>query len=77
MTAADLDILKRHIDKTVTIRCIDGEVLAAKILVVSDEDEDIVFDLISTTREDKYEKLDKQPAYLLRFRHIAQVEPLP
>jgi hypothetical protein len=75
MTADDLSVLKDHIDRVVTIDCMDGEVLTAKVLVVSEEDEDIIFDLVSTNRQDKYEKLDRQPAYLLRFQHITHVEP--
>ncbi len=77
MTTSDLDLLKNRIDRVVRIDCIDGEVLFAKPLVVTEEDEDIIFDLISTNRPDKYEKLDIQPAYMLRFEHIAHVEALP
>lgn len=76
MTIEDLNVLKAHIDQTVRLDCIDGEVIKAKLILVSEEDQDIIFDLICTNRQDKYEKLDRQPAYLLRFQHIQHVEPL-
>ena len=74
MTKNDLDVLTSRIDRLVRIDCIDGEVLVAKILLVAEQEEEIIFDLVSTNRQDKYQKLDKQPAYLLRFKHIASVE---
>jgi len=75
MTPDDLRILKENLDGVVQITCIDGEIIRANIISVSEEEGDIVFDLISTNRPDKYEKLDQQPAYLLRFVHIASVQP--
>jgi hypothetical protein len=72
MTAEDLKILKSHIDQEIRIACVDGEVITVKLLVVSEEDEDIIFDLIKTNRP----KLDQQPAYLLRFKHIFHVAPI-
>jgi hypothetical protein len=50
------------------------EIMLAKILSVSDED--VIYDLVSTTKELQYEKHDKQPAYLVRFKDIEHVEPL-
>lgn len=76
MTAADLSILKNSIDKVVKIVCFDGETMLAKIHFVSDEDEDVIYDLISTTKESQYEKHDEQPAYLLKFQDISRIEPV-
>ena len=70
----DLDVLKASVDHVVKIVCRDGEIMLAKILLVSDEDQDVIYDLIST--ESQYEKHDKQPAYLIRFEDIALVEAL-
>ncbi len=67
MTDQDTELLLRSIDKTVRIECTDGEVILAKIDTVSIEDGEIVFELLSTTDEKKYEKYDKQPAYLMHF----------
>ena len=76
MTANDLQMLKASIDKVVKITCTDGEILIAKVQVVSDEDKDVIYDLVSTTRESHYEKHDLQPAYLIDFQDIERVEPL-
>ena len=75
MTESDLQLLRASIDKVVKITCSDGEILLAKVLAVSDEDEDVIYDLLSTTKESHYEKRDEQPAYLIRFRDIERVEP--
>lgn len=74
MTDRDIEVLLRSIDKTVRIGCTDGEVILAKIDTVSVEDGEIVFDLLSTTDEKKYEKYDRQPAYLMHFDEITSVE---
>jgi small nuclear ribonucleoprotein (snRNP)-like protein len=76
VTANDLQMLKASIDKVVKITCTDGEILIAKVQAVSDEDKDVIYDLVSTTRESHYEKRDEQPAYLIGFRDIERVEPL-
>jgi small nuclear ribonucleoprotein (snRNP)-like protein len=74
VTEADLRLLKASVDKVVRIICFDGEIMLAKIHTVSDEDEDVIYDLVSTTKESQYEKHDEQPAYLIRFRDIKRVE---
>jgi len=76
MTANDLQMLKASIDKVVKITCTDGEILIAKVPVVSDEHRDVIYDLASTTRESHYEKRDEQPAYLIGFQDIERIEPL-
>jgi hypothetical protein len=51
----------------------DGEVIVAKLSLVDPLDEEIVFDMLSTTDESKYEKFDRKPAYLLYFSDILTV----
>lgn len=75
MTETDLKLLKASIDRVVKITCSDGEILLAKVHSVSDEDADVIYDLVSTTKESHYEKHDEQPAYLIRFGDIERVEP--
>jgi hypothetical protein len=75
MTPSELEILKVSVDKVVRIVATDGQVLLAKVLLVDEEAEDIVYDLVWTDRPDKYEKLDIQPAYSLPFHAIAILEP--
>jgi hypothetical protein len=76
VTPNDLQLLKASIDRVVKITCSDGEILLAKVHAVSDEDGDVIYDLVSTTMEFHYEKRDEQPAYLIAFRDIERVEPL-
>lgn len=75
MTEADLELLKASVDKVVRILCFDGESLLARIHSVSDEDQDVICDLVSTTKESNYEKHDEQPLYLIGFQDIERVEP--
>jgi hypothetical protein len=49
--------------------------MLAKVYTVSDEDEDVIYDLVSTTEEGQCEKHDEQPAYLIKFEKIEHVEP--
>jgi len=74
MTPDDLELLKEKVNKVVKIVCTNGEIMLAKIHAVSDEDEDVIYDLIQTTKESQYEKHDVQPAYLIRFQDIQHVE---
>lgn len=74
MDNSDLRLLKSHMDGVVRIFCRDGEVLLAKILFLSESERDLTYDLISTNHESQYEKLDSQPAYLIRFDDIERVE---
>jgi len=76
MNAKDLETLKSNIDNLVKISCYDGESLVVKLLLVSEEDQDVVYDLVSTSRVHQYEKFDKQPAYRIRFQEIESVEAL-
>jgi small nuclear ribonucleoprotein (snRNP)-like protein len=76
MTETDLQMLKQNIDKNVRIVCRNGEIVVAKVHLVNEEDEDVIYDLVSTSNESQYEKHDEQPAYLIRFGEIERVEPI-
>ncbi len=67
MTADEGTLLQRSIDATVKLNCIDGEIIVAKIDSVDPEVGEIVYQMLSTTDESKYEKFDRQPAYLIPF----------
>jgi hypothetical protein len=73
MTEKDIQILKDNYSKIVTIKTYDGEVMLAKVRFVSELERDLVYDLISTSRESQYEKHDEQPAYLIKFDDIESV----
>ena len=74
MNAKDLEVLKANVDKTVKIKSCDGESLIGKVVLVSEEDQDVVYELVSTSRESQYEKFDQQPAYRMSFQEIESVE---
>jgi hypothetical protein len=74
MNAKDLEVLNSNVDKIVRILTRDGELLLAKVILVSTEDEDVLYDLVSTSREAQYEKFDQQPAYRITFQEIESVE---
>jgi hypothetical protein len=74
MTSEAIGLLQQSIGKVVRITRPDGEVIIAKITLVDPSDEEIVFEMLSTTDESKYEKFDRQPAYLLFFKDIYSVD---
>jgi hypothetical protein len=76
MSGSDLSTLKSQVDRVAKIHTLDGEVIVAKILFVSESEEDVIYDLVSTNRESQYEKLDQQPAYRIRFQEISAVEAI-
>ena len=75
MNQHDRQVLYANVDKVVRITTHDGESLIAKIVMVSDDDQDLVYDLVSSNRAARYEKFDVQPAYRIRFEEIEAVEP--
>jgi len=76
MNDRDVDTLKLNANRLVRIRTYDGEVMIARVRFVSEPNQDLIYDLVSTTRESQYEKLDEQPAYLIPFKDIGSVEPV-
>ena len=76
MNDRDVETLKRNDNCLVRITTYDGEVMIARVMFVSESNQDLIYDLVSTTKESQYEKLDEQPAYLIRFNDIESVEPV-
>jgi hypothetical protein len=74
MTKSDLELLKASIDNLVRVHCLDGEVFVGKTISVSEEEQDLIYDLISTNHEYQYEKTGQNAAYLIRFDEIDCVE---
>ena len=73
MTPETIALLQQSVGKVVRLTRPDGEVIVAKITLVDSMEEEIVFDMLSTTNESKYEKFDREPAYLLCFNDISTV----
>jgi hypothetical protein len=74
MTESDLETVKANIDKLVRVHCRDGEVFVGKALFVSEEDQDLIYDLVSTSKA-SHQRLERQQAYLIRFEDIEGVVP--
>jgi hypothetical protein len=73
MTPEAIVLLQQSIGKMVRLTRPDGEVILAKVIIVDPLDEEIVFNMLSTSEESKYEKFDREPAYLLYFNDISTV----
>ena len=56
MTDEQLAVLRASDGKDLQITCLDGEIIQATIQFIDDEYRDVVCDLLSTTRPDKYKR---------------------
>jgi hypothetical protein len=74
MTPKDIETLKQNDNRPVRLTTCDGEVMIARVRFVSDSNQDLIYDLVSTTKEFQYEKHDEQPAYRIDFKDIESVE---
>jgi hypothetical protein len=75
MTDNDIRLLKENDGKVVRLHMTDGEVVTARVRFVSETEEDVIVDLLSSTMLERYEKTDVQPAFEYEFKDIAWVEP--
>lgn len=66
--------LKPYVDKTLTLRMTDGEVAKVRVIWLSEEYEDIIADVLESTRSQPY---DPSSAYTFAAADIlsAEVEP--
>ena len=71
----DLEELRRSVDKVVTLFCTDGEVISAKIILVCEEDEEVVYEMLATNREKKqaYAKAGIGAVYVARFCDVERI----
>jgi len=74
MNVSVTQLLKANVDKLVKIYSRDGEILVARILHVSDEDEDAIYEIFSTNQESRYREHGRHAAYLIRIQDIESVE---
>ena len=76
MNPEDIETLKHNDNRLVRLTTCDGEVMFARVRFVSDSNQDLIYDLISTSKESQYEKHDEQLAYRIDFKDIESVEAL-
>ena len=69
-----IETLKQNDNRIVRIKTYDGEVMIARVRLVSDSNQDLIYDLVSNTRESHYEKHDEQPGQRIGFEDIESVE---
>jgi hypothetical protein len=67
-----LDDLKPFLDKTATLHMTDGEAVKVKVRFVDDEYQDIIADVLETSRPEHYR--DPSAAYTFAAADIASVE---
>jgi hypothetical protein len=77
MNEQDIDTLRANDHGLVKITTWDGEILIAKVLFVSEPNQDLSYDFVSTSKESQYAKNDEQAAYLIRFADIKSIEAAP
>ena len=70
MKAADLQLLKANVGRRVILHCVDGEILIAEIHSVSEEDQDVIYDVVSSNRSGDREGVANGPAYLMPFSEV-------
>ena len=75
MTDDEVKFLKEHDQQILRLHLKDGEVVKAKILFVSETEQDVIVDLISSTNIARYQKDDVQPAFEYLFEDISWIEP--
>lgn len=68
MDQTDIELLKTKIDGKVQLHCKDGEIVVGIVHFVSEE-EDVIYDLISSNRMARYKSFGNS-AYRLAFEEI-------
>jgi hypothetical protein len=69
VNGSDLDLLRTRIDESVQFHCRDGEVIVGKVHFVSEDERDVIYDLISSNRPTRYRSFDNC-AFRLAFDEI-------
>ena len=69
MDQTDIELLKKRIDGKVQLHCKDGEIVVGTLHFVSEEERDVIYDLISSNRMALYQSLGNS-AYRLTFDEI-------
>ncbi len=69
-----IDSLRNGVKGKVCLSFSDGEVLVAKLDLVLEDEDAVVFDLVASNRPDKYEKSDKPPHIYARIADITSCE---
>ena len=66
---ADIDFLRTRIDRNAQFHCKDGEVIVGLVHFVSEEEQDVIYDLITSNRMVRYQSFENS-TYRLTFEEI-------
>jgi hypothetical protein len=72
-----LEELRAKEGRVVQLTSTEGEVLSARVLHVSEEEEDVLIDILSTNQPERYERMGKsykEGAWTIPFAFIAKIE---
>lgn len=69
MTTEHMALLRQRTGLPVVFHCMDGEVIVGTVQFVSEEETDVIYDLISSSRESRYESFGNC-AFRLTFDEI-------
>src|SRR5690348_6659126 len=75
MNDSDITLLEQSLGKSVRLHMRDGEVISARVDLVSLAEQDVIVDLLWTNRPERYERTDVQPLFQVLFDDIEWVEP--
>ena len=76
MTGAQIELLKNGVGKNFELLCTDGEVVQAHVISVSEEERDVIYDLISSNMTDRYQGRPVNAAYLTPLDQINSIRLL-
>jgi lipoate synthase len=74
VTDSDIHVLKANDGEEVEILCKDGEVMQARVLFVSESERDVIYNLISTNRPERYPVRPSEVSYTTSFKDIETVK---
>ena len=76
MTPAQIELLKGALGNDVELVCTDGEIVQAHVISVSDLEQDVIYDLISSNMSDRYQSRPSNAAYMTPFDQIEDIRLL-
>lgn len=74
MNLLALQTLKSSGSRQVRILTYDGELIDATVFLISDEEADVIVELVSSNRMEKYTNLGRHPVVVIKFNKIESVE---
>jgi hypothetical protein len=76
MNARLVDELRKYANSRVKIIFTDGEIVLADLDLVLEEENAIIFDLVTSNRPDRYEKRGKMPHISAKISDVISCEPM-